>query len=194
MRTTSNFNQAIVNAAIFTAIILTIPLVAMQYTDEVNWTFSDFLIMAVLLMTTATCFALIIGMRENAIYRVAFSLALATTFFMVWANLAVGLIAGGPNVGNLMYAGVLAVAVTGSLLSHFRSAGMERAMYATAGALVLHTVVALLAGMGQYPGSSVMEIIGVNGFFTALFAASGLLFRFGIYVSSDSNTSPQEGN
>jgi hypothetical protein len=32
--------------------------------------------------------------------------------------------------------------------------------------------------MHQYPGSSVVEIIGVNTFFATLFSISGLLFRF----------------
>jgi hypothetical protein len=191
MNTNTNVFQAIRIALIFTAIILLIPMVAMQYTEEVNWTFSDFIVMGALLMTTGTCFALIIIMRESVIYRVGFSLALATAFLLIWANLAVGLISSGPNPGNLMYIGVLAVGVIGTILSDYKPAGMERAMYVTAAALVLHTVIALLAGMDQYPGSSVIRIIGLNGFFAALFGASGLLFRFGAHTPSDSSASPQ---
>jgi hypothetical protein len=55
---------------------------------------------------------------------------------------------------------------------------MERALYATALTLVLVAIVALLAKMDEYPGSSITEIIGVNGFFAIMFTLSGLLFRY----------------
>jgi hypothetical protein len=32
--------------------------------------------------------------------------------------------------------------------------------------------------MDEYPGSSVIEIIGVNAFFATLFVVAGLLFRY----------------
>ena len=55
---------------------------------------------------------------------------------------------------------------------------MENTLFATAFALVLHTVIALLAGMDQYPGSSLALIICVNGFFFTLFAISSILFKY----------------
>ncbi len=54
---------------------------------------------------------------------------------------------------------------------------MARALFATAFAQMLVAVIALIAGMHQYPGSSVSEILSVNGFFAALFVGSALLFR-----------------
>ena len=50
-------------------------------------------------------------------------------------------------------------------------------MYVTASALLLHAAIALLANMQDYPGSSVIEIIGVNLFFATPYALAGLLFR-----------------
>ena len=97
---------------------------------------------------------------------------------MIWANLAVGLIGSGTNPGNLMYFGVVAVGIIGIVLSRFSPGGMERAMYITALMLVLVVGIALFANMDEYPGSSVDEIVGVNGFFATLFTVSGSLFRF----------------
>lgn len=116
--------------------------------------------------------------HQSILGRAAIFLATGTTLFMVWANLAVGLIGAGPNPGNLMYIGVVAVVIIGTLLSRFRPGGLERAVYAAALALVLVAVIALLANMHQYPGSSVIEIIGVNLFFATPYAVSGLLFRY----------------
>lgn len=110
--------------------------------------------------------------------RAAIGLAIGSTLLMIWANLAVGLIGAGPNPGNLMYIGVVAVVIIGTIFSRFTPGGLERTMYATAVALALVAVIALLANMHQYPGSSVIEIIGVNGFFATPFVVSGLLFRY----------------
>jgi hypothetical protein len=97
---------------------------------------------------------------------------------MMYVNLAVGLIGGGPNPGNLMYIGVVIVVIFGMILSRLRPAGMERTSYAAAISLAVIAVIALVAKMHEYPGSSVIEILGVNGFFATLFLVSGLLFQF----------------
>lgn len=115
--------------------------------------------------------------------RAAVVLAIGSTLFMIWANLSVGLIGGGPNPGNLMYIGVVAVVIIGALFSGFTSSGLERAMYATVLAFVLVVIIALFANMHEYPSSSVIEIIGVNAFFAAPFFLAGLLFRYAGKVS-----------
>ena len=51
-------------------------------------------------------------------------------------------------------------------------------MYATAFALVLVAVIGLVASVDKYPGSSVNEVVAVNGFFALLFTVSGVLFRY----------------
>ena len=161
-----------------TGLLLLVPLVAMQFTNEVNWSVPDFIIAGTLLFTTGTLLALVLKLKADIIYRVAFIVAIGTTFLMVWANLAVGLLGARPNLGNLMHIGVVAVLFTGIYLSRFKSAGLELAMFTTSFSLVLLAVIAVLAKMHQYLTSSVTEIIGVNLFFCALFIVSGLLFRF----------------
>lgn len=164
--------------AVATLLLLMVPLVAMQFTNEVNWSAGDFILMGALLFGTGSILVLVLRQSDNMVFRTGVTVAIGTTFLMIWANLAVGLIGSGPNPGNLMYAAVIAVLFVGIYLSQFKAAGLERAMYATALALVAHTVIALVAGMQYYPGSSVWEIVGVNLFFMAPFAVAGLLFRF----------------
>lgn len=178
MKKQKTFTQSTLIVAAITLLILAIPLVAMEFTNEVNWTPLDFVIMGLLLFTTGFTYMLILRYSPNFIYRAAVTVAVGATFLMIWANMAVGLIGGGPNPGNLMYLGVLAVLVIGTVYARFTAKGMERTMFGAALALVAHTGIALLAGMQEYPHSSVGEIVGVNAFFATLFSVSGLLFRF----------------
>jgi hypothetical protein len=174
----TKFLQSVPGVALVTVLLLLVPLVAMQFTDEVAWSVGDFIIVGALLFGTGLSYIFIIRKMDNFVYRAAVGLALGTILVMVWANLAVGLIGAGPNPGNLMYMGVVAVGITAAILSRFKPGGMERALYATALTLVLVAIVALLAKMDEYPGSSITEIIGVNGFFAIMFTLSGLLFRY----------------
>lgn len=171
---TSIFSVALVG----TALILLVPLIAQQFTTEVNWSVADFLVMGALIFSTTLTFLLIVKSVKSLVYKAAVIMGIGSTFLMIWANLAVGLIGSGPNLGNLLYLGVIAIGFIGTFLSRFTPVGMERTMNAMALAIILLAVIALLTNMQQYPGSSVAEIIGVNGFFAALFAISGLLFRF----------------
>lgn len=172
------FYRSIRVVALVTVLILLVPLVAMQFTNEVAWSVGDFLLMGLLLFTMGVLYVLITRNEFSIAYKVASGLAIGATFLMIWANLAVGLIGAGPNAGNLMYIGVLSIGILFTFLSQFKPIGMARAMYVTALALVLLAVIALLTNMHEYPGSSVNEIVGVNGFFAALFLLSGFLFYY----------------
>jgi hypothetical protein len=114
---------------------------------------------------------------RNFAYRAAAVVALAAAFLLVWLNLAVGVIGAEDDPANAMYAGVLAVGIAGTLLARLRPRGMARALLATALAQGLVAVIALIAGKAQSPGSSVSEIVELNGCFVALFVGSAWLFR-----------------
>ncbi len=178
MEKQQKFSQSILSVTLVTSLILLVPLVAMQFTTEVNWSVADFLVMGALIFSTGLSYMLITRYVTNIVYKAAIILGLGSTFLMIWANLAVGLIGSGPNPGNLMYLGVIAAGFIGTILSRFTPEGMERTMYGMALAVVLIAIIALVANMQQYPGSSVTEIIVVNGFFATLFGISGLLFRY----------------
>lgn len=80
-------------------LILAIPLIAMQFTSEVNWTISDFLIMGFLLYLTAFCINFIIKKVSQPGKRF-FYIALAfLILLLIWAELAVGIF-GSPFAGS----------------------------------------------------------------------------------------------
>ena len=70
--------------------LLLIPLIAMQFTDEVNWSLFDFLIAAVLLFGTGFMIDLVIRKTKNLKYRVMILIVIIIAFFLIWAELAVG--------------------------------------------------------------------------------------------------------
>jgi hypothetical protein len=177
MEKQNNLRHSIFYVVLVTFIILMVPFVAMQFTNEVNWSVGDFVVMGTLLFGAGLAFVLISRHTNNFVYKAAVGLAVISSLLLVWVNLAVGLIGSGPNIGNLMYIGVIGVIVIGTYLSRFTPAGMENVMFIAAFSLVLVAMIALLANMQQFPGSSVVEIILVNLFFAILFAVSGLLFR-----------------
>ncbi len=159
------------------ACVLLVPLVAMQFTKEVVWTFSDFVFAAVVLFGAGLTYILIARQSGNMAYRAAIGLAVATGLLVVWANGAVGLIGNEAEPANLMYYGVLAVGFNGAIVARLRPRGMALASFATALATAMVAVIALIAGMQHYPESSVAEILTVNGFFIELFIVTGLLFQ-----------------
>ena len=158
------------------ASILLLPLVAMQFTAEVKWSVVDFAFAGVLLAGAGIAYELAVRARGDTAYRAAVAVALAAAFILVWVSLSVGIIGKDGDPANLLYLGVLAVGVTGSVIARFRPAGMARALLATALAQVLVGVIALAGRLG-HPWSGPLEILGLTAFFVALFAASALLFR-----------------
>ena len=81
------------------AILLLIPFIAMQFTDEVSWTILDFVVMGILLTATGLLFDLAVRKVTNKNYRVALYIAILVTFLLVWAELAVGIF-GTPLAGS----------------------------------------------------------------------------------------------
>lgn len=113
---------------------------------------------------------------NSTAYRSASGVALAGAFILVWLSLGVGIIGKDGDPANLMYFGVLAVGIIGAIIARLKPYGMARAMMATALAQALVAAIAIIAGLGL-PWSGPAEILGLNGFFIALFAGSAWLFR-----------------
>lgn len=156
-------------------LILLLPLVAMQFTDSVNWSGADFAFASVLLIGTGITFELAVRRTGDTAYRAAVGVALGAAFLLIWLNAAVGLIGSEDHPANVMYGGVLAVGIIGAVIARFRPRGMARALVATALAQVLVAAIALVGGFGM-PESPPAEILGLNAFFVALFAVSAWLF------------------
>lgn len=81
------------------AILLSIPLIAMQFTSEVNWSVSDFIIMGILLLGTGLLCELIIRKVRNITTRIIICGCILLFFFLIWAELAVGVF-GSPFAGS----------------------------------------------------------------------------------------------
>ncbi len=177
MNTTMTLSKKLLILSGATFSLLLIPLIAMQFTDEVVWSAFDFIIAGLLLFGTGFGYLLITIKAENFIYKVASGLALASGLFLVWANLAVGLIGSENNPENLMYFGVILVGLVGAGISRFKARGMSITMFAMAGSMVLIAIIAFMLGAHNYPYSSVLEILGVTGFFSVPFVLSALLFH-----------------
>ena len=109
-------------------------------------------------------------------YRFAVGLAVATALVLFWVNSAVGVIASENDDANLMYLGVLAVGIVGAVIARFQPCGMSLALFATAIAQALVTLVAIIGRLG-FPASSPIELFLLNGFFIALWIVSAFLFR-----------------
>lgn len=89
--TKRSLGKSISHVAMATAAVLAIPLVAMQFTQEVNWTASDFVVMGVLLMVTGLAFVFASRKVKTARQRMLVGGLIALAFLYVWAELAVGI-------------------------------------------------------------------------------------------------------
>ena len=72
-------------------VLLCIPLIAMQFTNEVNWTLSDFIIAGVLLLSTGIIIEAVARNVRNRKTRIGIVLGILMAFLLVWAELAVGI-------------------------------------------------------------------------------------------------------
>jgi hypothetical protein len=162
--------------ALVPLLILMIPLVAMQFTDEVKWTLFDFVAMWVVLTIPTFLFRLLVTRKfANLPYRLGAGLAVVTGFFMTWVNLAVQII-GHDNAANVLYFAVVLIGLAGVGFSRFRAEGLARTAFAVAAATFLVPVVGYLAWPGDFsPG--VLRVFTLNLFFVVMFTFSGLLFR-----------------
>ncbi len=74
------------------AALLLVPFIAMTFTDEVKWTPFDFVVAGVLLLGTGLAIEIVLRIVKQFKYRLAMCAAILFALFIVWAELAVGLI------------------------------------------------------------------------------------------------------
>lgn len=83
----------VVGATVF---VLLIPLVAMQFTDEVDWGLSDFVVIGTLLLSAGLIYEWLACKTGN---KLLVGLVVATVVILIWVELAVGIF-GTPLAGN----------------------------------------------------------------------------------------------
>lgn len=155
------------------ALFLLANFVAMQFTDEVNWSGSDFVFAGVLLFVPLGIYEVVARKTVDNAYRAGFGMALVAALLLLWSSGAVGIT---DSNGDVLYYLALTVGIIGAFIARFNPRGMAYAMFATALALASAGVIVLAAGMvAEY--NSAFEILAITGFFGALFVGSALLFR-----------------
>jgi peptidoglycan/LPS O-acetylase OafA/YrhL len=81
------------------AILLLVPFIAMQFSDEVDWSAFDFIIMGILLFGTGLLCELVLRKVHGTWSRVILCLTIIGVFLLIWAELAVGIF-GTPFAGQ----------------------------------------------------------------------------------------------
>jgi hypothetical protein len=109
-------------------------------------------------------------------YRAALGLSMGSALLLTWINLAAGIIGPEDNPANRMYLGVVAIGVAGALAARLRPHGMARALFATAFAQTIVTIVALLTQLDS-PWEAWLKTLVLNVFFALVFAGSARLFQ-----------------
>ncbi|NNF33787.1 MAG: hypothetical protein HKN68_06745 [Saprospiraceae bacterium] len=161
------------------ASLLLIPLVAMQFTDEVKWDFSDFVIMGLVLTFIAGAYELIVRKSQKTNYKIAFGVGLLGAFLLFWVNGAVGIIGNEGQSANLLFGAVFLVGFIGALISRFKAKGMAKTLFVVAAVQMLVPVSALIIwpppDTSWSPG--IFGVFWMCAFFAMLFMVSGFLFN-----------------
>jgi hypothetical protein len=141
------------------------------------WTASDFIFAAAMFAIVGGTFELAVRASGDLAYRGGVAVALATAFLLVWINLAVGIIGSENNPLNLMFFGVIAAALVGSIVARFRAEGMARAMIVAAAIQGLIGIGVFLNGAGASEPPGPVGILLLIEFFAAAWLVAAWLFR-----------------
>ena len=83
-------NKVFLWIAAATGLILSIPLIAMQFKSDVDWGLSDFTIIGILLFGMGSIFVFVARVTPRK-YRVLIGLGFIAAVLYIWAELAVGI-------------------------------------------------------------------------------------------------------
>lgn len=83
-------NKVFLWIAAATGLILSVPLIAMQLTGEVDWKLGDFIVMGILLFGTGFMFVHVARVTPRK-YRTLIGIAFVVVLLYMWAELAVGI-------------------------------------------------------------------------------------------------------
>ena len=84
-------NKRLIGIVLTVALLLLIPLIAMQFTNGVNWSLFDFVVAGVLLFGTGLACELVLRKVKKIQHRVILCATLLALLFIIWAELAVGI-------------------------------------------------------------------------------------------------------
>lgn len=84
-------NTRLIGILLVAALLLMIPLVAMQFTDEVKWTVFDFIVAGGLLFGTGLLCELVLRKVKKVEHRIILCVVLLAVLVLIWLELAVGI-------------------------------------------------------------------------------------------------------
>lgn len=84
-------NKRLIIILLIPSFLLLIPLIAMQFTDEVNWTTSDFTIAGVLLFGAGLISEMVLRKIKDKNYKLALLALILIILLLIWIELAVGI-------------------------------------------------------------------------------------------------------
>lgn len=166
--------------ALFTVLILSIPLLRSLFVSGWDWDVRVFLLVGAvgtLLFSIGLACQMVIRKLGTTVYRAAVGVALVTTFGLVWGNFVQA--ADDVNPAAMMYLSVPLVGIIGAAVARFRPDGMARALFVTALAQALVLAIVLIVRNPQVTPwtAAVLRGFGGNAVFFMLFVGSALLFR-----------------
>ncbi len=92
-------NKRLIGILLAVPALLLIPFIAMQFTDEVDWSLPDFIIMGILLSGTGIACEIVLRKVKKIEHRLAICGGILVLLFLIWAELAVGIF-GTPFAGS----------------------------------------------------------------------------------------------
>lgn len=84
-------NKRLICIVITIALLLCLPLIAMQLTEDVTWTLFDFIVAGALLLATGLMCELVLRKVKKIAYRIAICSVILAALLIIWAELAVGM-------------------------------------------------------------------------------------------------------
>ncbi len=168
----SAFGPAIVGLG-----LITIPLVAMQFSAQVVWSIFDFGLAWTLIFGAGFTFQLISKKTENFAYKIATGLAVFASLAILWVNGAVGIIGNESNPLNLLFGMVLLMVIFGSYIARLEPGRMSRVMLSTAVTHIIVTFSGTMIHLGLNPGYSISGVFRITMMFSVVWVLSALFYR-----------------
>ncbi len=78
-------------ALIFVLLLILVPLIAMQFTEEVKWSVFDFLVATMLLLAVVFSIEFILLSKQKSSTKLLYIIAILTLSALIWLELAVGI-------------------------------------------------------------------------------------------------------
>lgn len=157
--------------------LLITPAVAMRFTDEVQWTTSDFVFAGVILIGAGVIAELAVRASADWSYRIGACLAVLASVLLLWINGAVGIIGSEDHPANLLYLAVIAAAFVGAVATRFRANGLSLVMVCAAALQAVIGVLAVLRGWGEGSENWPQAVVVLSTIFVLIWLGSAGSFR-----------------